>query len=265
MGIENDWMDPDRAYANGAFIAGAELFPPKWETEAAAFRQSLGDRARLGIAYGGAPRQRYDLFLPHRAPRGVLVFIHGGYWLSFGRESWSHLARGAVDRGWACAIPSYTLAPDGSIAGMTREIRRAILHVGTQLAGPIVATGHSAGGHLSARMACADGPDGVVRVVPISPVAELQPLMATTMQATLKLDAAQCATESPARLRRRDGIDAHVWVGGDERPSFLWQARLLSEAWNCPWTADPGRHHFDVIEGLTDSRSALVEACLGGF
>jgi pimeloyl-ACP methyl ester carboxylesterase len=265
MPIEHDWLDPDRAYANGAFIAGAERFPPRWEADAAAFRASLGERAKLDIASGPAPRQRVDLFLPPDTPRGLLVFIHGGYWMSFGRESWSHLARGALDRGWACAMPSYTLAPEASIADITREIRQAIRHLATLIAGPVVVTGHSAGGHLAARMACADGPDGVVRVVPISPVAELEPLLATKMRSTLNLDANQCATESPARLRRRDGVDAHVWVGGDERPSFLWQARLLSEAWQCRWTADRGRHHFDVIDGLADSRSPLTEACLGGL
>ena len=265
MPIENDWLDPDRAHANGAFIAGAEDFPPRWEAAAAAYRESLGSRARLGIAYGAADRQKYDLFLPIDKPRGILVFIHGGYWLAFGRESWSHLAKGAVDRGWACAVPSYTLAPDASLLEIAEEIRQAIAHVEREVEGPIVVTGHSAGGHLAARMACGDGPARMVRAVPISPVAELQPLMATKMQEKLKLDPAQCASESPARLARRRDVDVHVWVGGNERPTFLWQARVLSEAWKCRWTVDAGRHHFDVIDGLAAANSPLVEACLGGL
>lgn len=263
MPIENDWIDPDRAYANGAFISGSEQFPPRWEAAAAAFRKGLGERARLDTAYGTADRQKYDLFLPEDQPRGVLVFIHGGYWLAFGRESWSHLAKGAVERGWACAMPSYTLAPDASLAEIAAEIRQAIAHVAAELSGPIVVTGHSAGGHLAARMACEDGPDGIMRVLPISPLAELQPLMATKMQEKLKLDPAQCASESPARLVRRRDVDVHVWVGGNERPTFLWQARVLSEAWNCPWTVDSGRHHFNVIDGLAAADSPIIEACLG--
>jgi arylformamidase len=126
-------------------------------------------------------------------------------------------------------------------------------------------TGHSAGGHLAARMACADGPDGIARVVPISPLAELAPLMNTVMNKTLKIDASLCKSESPARLRRRSGIGAHVWVGADERPAFLWQARVLSESWDCPWTAEPGRHHFDVIAGLEDPDSGLTAVCLSSF
>jgi hypothetical protein len=60
-------------------------------------------------------------------------------------------------------------------------------------------------------------------------------------------------------------VDAHVWVGAMERPAFLWQARLLSEEWGCPWTPEPGKHHFDVIDDLADPGSALIEACLGGL
>ena len=65
-------------------------------------------------------------FSPEAAPQGLLVFVHGGYWLRFDREMWSHLAAGAVARGWACAVPSYTLAPEARIGAMTREIASAV-------------------------------------------------------------------------------------------------------------------------------------------
>lgn len=260
-------QDPDTAYSNGAFIAGAEGYPPRWQAEAAAFRSAMGARAELDLPYGPTPREALDLFLPAGAPRGVLMFIHGGYWLAFGREVWSHLAAGAVARGWACAMPSYTLAPEARIGTMTAQIARAAQMVAARLPDlPMVITGHSAGGHLSARMGCADqAVPGLRRVVPISPLADLAPLMVTGMNAKLRLDAAECAAESPARLTLQDGVQAHVWVGGQERPAFLWQARTLSEAWDCPWTVDPGKHHFDVIDGLLDPASALAAACMDGI
>ncbi|WP_373296129.1 alpha/beta hydrolase [Gemmobacter lanyuensis] len=260
-------QDPDTAYSNGAFIAGAEGYPPRWQAEAAAFRSAMGARAELDLPYGPTPREALDLFLPAGAPRGVLMFIHGGYWLAFGRELWSHLAAGAVARGWACAMPSYTLAPEARIGRMTAQIARAAQMVAARLPDlPMVITGHSAGGHLSARMGCADqAVPGLRRVVPISPLADLAPLMVTGMNAKLRLDAAECAAESPARLTLQDGVQAHVWVGGQERPAFLWQARTLSEAWDCPWTVDPGKHHFDVIDGLVDPASALAAACMDGI
>lgn len=252
--------EADRAYANGAFIPGGETYPPKWKAAAAAFR----DTARWEeLSYGPGARHRVDLFLPEGDPRGVLVFIHGGYWMAFDRRDWSHLAAGALARGWACAMPSYTLCPDATIGAQVVEVAAACGAARARVSGPLVATGHSAGGHLSARLGCADGPAQVTRVVPISPLSELAPLMETSMNATLRIDAATAAAESPARLPLR--AEAHVWVGGQERPSFLWQARTLSEAWGCPWTVAPGRHHFDVIDDLADPASGLVEACLGGL
>ena len=250
----------DLAYSNGALIAGAAAYPGRWAARAAAFR--AGARAQLGVVYGPGERQRFDLFLPDATPAGLLVFVHGGYWLEFGRESWSHLAAGALARGWACAMPSYTLAPAARISAMTAEVAQAVRVASGMVAGPVVVTGQSAGGHLAARMGCADlGLDRVVRVVPISPLSELGPLLATSMR--LGLDAAEVAAESPARLRLRPGCAAHVRVGGQERPAFLWQARVLSEAWDCAWTVEAGRHHFDVIDGLQDGGSGLMAACLG--
>jgi len=259
------WPDPDRDYMNGAFIPDAADFPPRWAAKAAAFRDSLGPRAELDLPYGPAPRQRLDLFLPEGPPKGALVFIHGGYWHLFDKSLWSHLAAGALSRGFAVAMPGYTLAPEARIAAMTAEIATACRCIAARIPGPLVVTGHSAGGHLAARMGCADIDAPVTRTVPISPLTELGPLMATGMNATLRIDAAEAEAESPARLRLRPGTTAHVWVGATERPAFLWHARTLAEEWACPWTATPDRHHFDVIEALEDPASPLVETLIRPF
>lgn len=265
MSLPYRWPDPDRDYANGAFIPGGAAYPDRWSSKAAAFRTALGPRAKADLPYGPAPRQRLDLFLPETPPKGLVVFVHGGYWHLFSKDEWSHFAAGPLARGFAVAMPSYTLAPEARIAAMTQEITQACRTAAAMVPGPVVVTGHSAGGHLSARMGCADIDAPVRRVVPISPLSELGPLMATGMNETLAIDALEAASESPARLALRPGTSAHVWVGADERPAFLMQARTLSEEWACPWTADPGRHHFDVIDGMEDPSSPLCAALLDGF
>jgi arylformamidase len=257
----SDTAAADLAYSNGAFIPGGAEYPARWAAKAAAFRASLGAGAVCDVHYG--PGLAHDLFLPEGAPKGVLVFVHGGYWLAFGRKDWSHLAAGALARGWACAMPGYTLAPAARISQMTGEIATAVAAIAGRVPGPVVVAGHSAGGHLAARMGCLDVP--VQRVVPISPLADLGPIMGTAMNEKLRLDAAEVAAESPAFLPLRADVQAHVWVGGQERPAFLWQARTLSEAWGCPWTVAPGQHHFDVIDGLEEAASPLMQACLGGL
>ena len=264
-------MTPDLSYQNAAFIPQGETFLPRWQAKAEGFRASLGARARLGLPYGTAERAAFDLFLPEAPPRGLMMFVHGGYWRAFDRSFFSHLAAGAVARGWACAMPSYTLAPAARLGAITAQVASALATAAADYSGPIVVTGHSAGGHLSARMACADAPLApalaarLARVVPISPVAELEPLIHTTMNAELRIDAATVAAESPARLARRAGTDVTVWVGGAERPAFLWQARTLAESWACPWHVEPGRHHFDVIDDLALPGSPLMQTLLGGL
>ena len=87
-------QDLSDAYANGPYIENAADYPPRWSAAAAAFRDSLGERATLDVAYGAAPRQRYDRFEPEGATLGTVVFVHGGYWRAFDKSVWSHLAAG---------------------------------------------------------------------------------------------------------------------------------------------------------------------------
>ncbi|WP_099825158.1 alpha/beta hydrolase [Oceaniglobus indicus] len=279
-------MSNDIAYANADFIPDAAAYPPRWCAAAAASRAALSSegRARLDLPYGDAPRQRFDLFLPglladENTPaggsalgpaRGVVVFVHGGYWRRFGKESWSHLAAGALARGWAVAMPGYTLAPEARIAEITREIGAAVTRIAAETAGPIVLSGHSAGGHLVARMLCRDAglpSDVAARIagcMAISPLSDLRPLIDTAMNADLRLDAAEAAAESPVLLQKVLDIPLTVWVGADERPAFLDQARGLADAWGGVLRVDPGRHHFDVIDGLADADSPLMRALLPG-
>lgn len=256
--------DADTAYANAPFIPGAETFPPRWKADAESFRTSLGPRARLKLPYGRGARQKFDLFLPEEPPLGLMMFVHGGFWRAFGREDWSHFAAGGVDRGWAVAVPSYTLAPQARIRDITAEMVQALAAGAEAVPGVDIAlTGHSAGGHQCARLVCEGVLDGalaarVVRAVPISPLSDLRPLMATRMNEDFRLDMAEAEAESPSLYLPRKGTGVHVWVGAAERPAFIDQARWLSAAWNCPLTIDPGRHHFDVIDGLCDGESPLM-------
>lgn len=256
-------MNFDRAYANAAFIAGGDAYPAKWRRAADVYRP----KGELDLAYGPEPRNRYDLFLPDQTPQGLFVFVHGGYWLESDRSDWSHLAAGAVARGWACAMPSYSLAPTVRIGQITDEIDAAICVAAMRVTGPIVVAGHSAGGHLAARMGnpgrSAMVKSRVKRVIPISPLADLAPLMHTKMNDDLRLDAQECSDESPAAHPLT--CPAHIWVGGQERPAFLWQARTLSENWAAPWTVAPDKHHFNVIDDLGDPNSTLLNTCLNGL
>ncbi|MBR9892099.1 alpha/beta hydrolase [bacterium] len=262
-------MDLSDAYANGPYIAQAEDYPPRWNAAAAAFRAEMAaeDRLKAGLTYGDGPREALDLILPEGAPQGLMVFVHGGYWMAFGRETWSHLAAGAVARGWAVALPSYDLCPGVRISDITRQIAAAVTCAAGEVDGPIRLAGHSAGGHLVARMlAPAMLPEEVAariaHVVPISPLSDLRPLMQTGMNERLQLDADEAWAESPIAMAPPQ-VPVTVWVGAAERPVFLEQAHCLGEAWSCPVVVDDEKHHFDVIDGLAEPDAAITAHLLG--
>jgi pimeloyl-ACP methyl ester carboxylesterase len=110
-------------------------------------------------------------------------------------------------------------------------------------------------------------PDAVAQrlrhVMPISPVSDLRPLLRTSMNSDFKLDEAAAIAESPALTVERLAVPVTVWVGADERPVFLDQARWLAEAWGCAHVVDGGKHHFDVIDALAEGDSAMIGRLLG--
>ena len=261
-------MDWDDAYDNSGHIPGAQEYVRMWAGRAAAFRNRW-QATSLDLPYGERERERFDLFRPDGPERGLVVFVHGGYWMRFDKSYWSDLANGALTSGWAVAMPSYCLAPDVRIAAITRQIGQAIAVAASRVGGPVHLAGHSAGGHLVTRMICKDSPlppevfRRIRRVVSISGLHDLHPLMKTKLNDTLRLDLAEAASESPALLEPAEGIPVTAWVGDGERPEFIRQARLLADAWpDAEVHVDAGKHHFDVVEGLHDRNAPLCDALL---
>jgi acetyl esterase/lipase len=263
----DDW---DRAYSNASHIHRSDQWPEAWVGPAARFRDDMGaqGRAALDQPYGDGDRQRYDLFMPEGTPRGLFVFVHGGYWHTLDRSYWSHLAAGAVAHGYAVAIPGYTLCPEASITQIGQEISRAIDAAAERIDGPIVLAGHSAGGHLVARVAAlgsalSDAARArLSMVIPISGLSDLRPFLRLKMNESLRLDAAEAERESPALLHPPEGLRVLCWVGGSERAEFLRQNQLLANIWTglgaevAVWE-EPDRHHFDICDGLANPDHAI--------
>ena len=257
-------MDLTDAYANAAHIPEGTKYPDRWAQYAATFRSVVPGRFQL--PFGPGKREVYDIFgVPE--PLGTVIFVHGGYWKAFDRTLWSHLSAGALASEWAFALMSYDLCPDVRISAITAQVARAVDAIAAQTKGPIVLTGHSAGGHLVARLACGDVHldcrDRIAHVAPISLISDLAPLMQTDMNADLRIDEAEALAESP-RHKPKPAVPVSLWVGRDERPAFVQQSRWLAEAWKCPLHVITGRHHFDIIELLSDPDSRLMETLTRG-
>jgi arylformamidase len=261
----------DDAYTNGANIPRGETWPAAWVEPAKAYRERLSaeGRAKLNLVYGQGERNRFDLFLPEGTPKGLVVFVHGGYWQALDKSYWSHLAAGSIDNGYAVAMPSYTLCPEARVGDIVREIGAAIADAAGDIDGAIHLTGHSAGGHLVARMVAATSPlpadirARVKTVVSISGVHDLRPLILTGLNNNLRLTAEEAAAESPALMTPGDNTRLFCWVGGNERAEFIRQNALLASLWlglgaETGTYVEPDRHHFNVIDGLADARHPLT-------
>ncbi|TDX75575.1 acetyl esterase/lipase [Neorhizobium sp. R1-B] len=266
----SDW---DNAYANGINIPQGDRWPTAWVEPARLYREALSalGRTRLGLPYGERPRNRFDLFLPQNKPAGLVVFVHGGFWIGLDNSYWSHFARGAVERGYAVVMPMYTLAPENRIADITLEIGRAIEAAAKEVDGPIRLIGHSAGGHLVTRMISSTSPlpeavcSRIVNVVSLSGVHDLRPLMQTKMNEKQRIDREEAYRESPALLEPMSGAWVTCWVGAGERSEFIRQNALLANIWKglgaeTAVVEEPDKHHFNVLDGLEDPNHPLVDA-----
>ncbi|CAE7745091.1 aro-8 [Symbiodinium necroappetens] len=108
--------------------------------------------------YGRQAEQTADLWLPAgQSPKGVVVLLHGGFWLvQYGKELMTDLARDVVQRGYAALNLEYRRvgSPTWKDANTTLSdvsAGLALLDSGKlPLDGlPFAVVGHSAGGHLA--------------------------------------------------------------------------------------------------------------------
>jgi len=260
-------IDYEAEYNNRALVPEHPAIIEGWARDAAAFRDGVTMEA--DFAYGPRPRNRIDLFFPAGDARveRLAVFIHGGYWQGLDKSFFSHMAAGCIARGVAMAVPGYTLCPEVTIADIVEEMRQATRVLWDRFRVPLAISGHSAGGHLSAALLATEwGANGPVvpSAQPISGLFELEPLVPTSLNAALKLDAAEAARQSPAFWPAPPaGTHLHAWVGGAESSEFLRQSRDIVDKWGAAgvetrYHAPDGLNHFTVIAPLADPDSAMT-------
>jgi arylformamidase len=266
--METDEMDYEAEYNNRRRVPEHPEINARWQAASDAYRGTA--RAELDQAYGPGERQRYDLYVAGTRPAPLVAYIHGGYWQRGDREGYAFLARALNAAGLDVALPSYTLCPAASVMDIVAELRAFLAALwGKTRTYPLV-TGHSAGGHLTAAMVATDWskvagvPADLVRAgVPISGVFELAPLIGTSINDLLGLDAASARAASPLLWPPPPkGRTVVAAVGGDESGEFLRQSRALADVWGraglkAEYLVVPGANHFTVVDALTDPASAL--------
>ena len=276
-----DPLDPldlarrEREYSPSSAIGG-NYAPFLAQYAALSTRAQARVPVQRDLRYGEAPRATLDYFPARAGARrsGLLIYFHGGYWQEGSKDHSAFLAPAWHDAGMAHAVVGYTLAPEARLPQIVAECRAALAWLvaradtlGFDPANVVIA-GSSAGGYLTA--ASADrSPVPVRGIVPVSGVFDVTPLIGTSINDPLGLDATTAAALDLLTPERRYCPAVVAW-GEVETDAFKRQSRafaagLRATGMPCLSLEVPGRNHFDVILELGDPASPLFAATLDLF
>jgi arylformamidase len=267
-------MDYETEYNNRARVPEYEQIFLSWAGQAENYRADAlkEGRAELGLSYGDTPRQTVDLFLPPGSAAAPLaLFVHGGYWRSLDPSLFSHVARGLNAHGIAVAVCGYDLCPIVTITEIIEQIRRVCVFLWQRRGQRMLVYGHSAGGHLAACMVATDWPslypkapaDLIYAGYVASGLFDLSPLLKTSVNQDLKLDAETARAASPQFWPLPPGRVLDAVVGALESSEFKRQSQALAEAWK-EGGAETGFaeiaavNHFTIADGLADPQNPMT-------
>ena len=248
-------------YNNRAAVPDHPVVMGRWKADAEAARSAHPPTA---VSYGPGEREVMDLF-GAGPDTPVAVFIHGGYWQALDRSWFSWVAPALLHHGVSVAVPSYDLCPDVRLGRIVSQMRDAVELIRARTGRPPLVFGHSAGGHLAACMLSEGRASGAVA---ISGLFDLEPLIQTSLNLALRLDAREAAALSPVHWPVPNGSTPggtvlDCVVGAAESSEFLRQSREMADLWGgkgveTRFEALPGLNHFTVLDPLADPHSALV-------
>lgn len=248
-------LDLEAEYNNRARVPEHPAIITGWARDAAAYREAHPPRV---IAYGDGERHTMDVFAAGAGPS--VMFIHGGYWQALDKSFFSHMAAGLNARGITVAVPSYDLCPNVRLGDIVEQMRIACAALHRDTNAPVIVSGHSAGGHLSACLLATEA--HVPAAYAISGIFELAPLIPTSLNAALRLDHAEAEALSPLLWPAPEGKLLDAVAGADESGEFLRQSADIAGAWGqggatTRCDAIAAANHFTVIAPLADPASAM--------
>jgi arylformamidase len=189
----------DAGLNNGLAVADSAEIVREWDSRSADVRARHPDS--LDIRYGQRERNRID-FIKAADGAPTLLFIHGGYWQTRAKESFTYFAEGPLSHGINVALIGYTLAPDVTLDQIVAEINEGVDFLVEKLpdfggdSGRIVVSGWSAGGHLTSMVL---SHPYVKAGLAISGIFDLEPIRHSYLNAKLGLDQAMSERNSPIK------------------------------------------------------------------
>jgi arylformamidase len=268
----------DLAYAPSLTALHVDRSRAHWNSASTLARKQL--RCNLDVAYGPAALERMDIFHPalHAGQRskGIMIFIHGGYWRAVDKSDISFVAKAICAQGYTAVLPNYTLCPQNSIEGIVRQLLACCAWTfrnATQLgsrADRIKISGHSAGGHLAAMMLAArfdwmaeDLPADLLKAaLSISGLYDLTPhARAPFLREDIQLRT-RAAIDKVSPIRYEPPRAALYTVVGALEPSgFFEQDKAIKQLWGKRVKTSsplPGHDHFTILSALDEPESKMT-------
>ena len=263
-----DWRsmskpDLDSGLNNSTAVAGSGDMVGGWERRSAEFRAAQSDH--LDLRYGAADRNRIDFFKAG-ANAPTVLFIHGGYWQMRAKEAFSLFAGGPMTHGINVALIGYTLAPEATLDGIVAEIHAGVDFLARRLpelgGDPerIVASGWSAGGHLTAM---AMSHPRIKGGVGISGIYDLEPIRHSYLNVKLGLDEAMSHRNSPIRQTESAIKPMALTVGAAELPLLRKQTADFvchRAKFGLPVACEEilGADHFTVMDAMASPKGRIT-------
>jgi arylformamidase len=249
----------------------------KRNTASAKNRQEL--KSFLDVPYGASPRQKLDIYPAARPGAPVLVYFHGGYWRSGGKEQNAHFAPLFVKAGATVVVAGYDLCPNVTVTDIVRQARSAIAWVDKNISryggdpANLYIAGISAGGHLVAMTLAHDWEkDGLPRNIikgaaAITGVYDLDAVLHIGVNEEIRLTPESARENSPLLHPPGPGAPLIVAVGGAEPEGWRGQSREFfrlcrERGVGCEFIEIPGAHHYSMGLELMNPASPLTRAML---
>jgi len=268
----------DSEYDNRKKVVGAAEHI-SWFAEASRLTRNTIANV-LDLSYGNDPDQTLDLFFANGSSKGtgdrpVHVFFHGGYWKALHKDDFSYVANCLSDSDGICAVVNYSLIPSVTLDQLVHQCQQSLLwlwhNVGNYGGDPEMLTisGHSAGGHLVARMIATDWSKHDVEVpanlikggVSLSGIFDLEPIRLSFLNAELGLDETSSRRHSPIHLFNRGNSELLCFFGEHEGDEYRSQSETIAGKW--PVTEAQmleGHDHFTIVRELHQAESAVAIA-----
>ncbi|HLU00278.1 MAG TPA: alpha/beta hydrolase [Burkholderiaceae bacterium] len=245
---------------------------PDWVSRSERFRTR--GSGRLDLRYGPGERDRLDFFPSQVADSPIVIFFHGGYWQRGDKSLYSFLAEPFVKNGISVALVNYMLCPDVRVSDIVPQAQRAVAWIhdkALELGGSpdkLYIMGHSAGGHITAMLMSTDWSKVAAHLprklikggIPISALFDLVPLLYTSINNGLNMDAAEAIAQSPIHHPPLSDAPMLLVYGGAEtehlkRQSEDYASRFTTENLAIKQYEVPGCDHFDVLNALSTEDS----------